>query len=89
MGKINIGLGNGNCEFNISVDKLNNEYTNEEIPHLNINASMLGHKMCEINIRMTPERLIELGNFLIVEGENSKNYYNNKENECGCLSHLR
>ena len=84
-----IGLGNGNCEFNISVDKLKHEYTNKELPHLNINGSMLGHKMCEINIRMTPERLIELGNFLILEGENSKKYYDNKENECAFLSKLR
>ncbi len=40
---------------------------------------MFGHDMGDMKIRMTPERLIELGEFLKSEGEKSKNYYKNIE----------
>lgn len=81
MSKIYIDLGNGG--FNISVDKLNQKENDENTPVLKIDGSILGHKMGEMNIRMTPERLIELGEFLISEGEKSKTYYNNQRENDG------
>ena len=76
MSKIYIDLGNGG--FNISVEKLNIEKDVENIPVLEIKGSMLGHQMGEMKIRMTPKRLKLLGEFLISEGEKSKEYYENK-----------
>ena len=81
MSKIYIDLGSGG--FNISVEKLNQKENDENTPVLKIDGSILGHKMGEMNIRMTPERLIELGEFLISEGEKSKVYYNNKRESDG------
>jgi len=79
MSKIYINLGNGG--FNISVEKLNIEKDVDNIPVLKINGSMIGHQMGEMKIRMTPERLIMLGNFLISEGEKSNEYYKDKKSD--------
>lgn len=75
--EINIDLGSGG-EFKISVEKLYIEESDFfNVPVLNITGSMQGHTMGKMQVRMTPDRLKQLGEFLILEGENAKKYYNN------------
>jgi hypothetical protein len=81
-------IGLGNSGFKFEVDKLykGNETGDENIPVLKIKANAQGHKMSEMEILITPDRLKQLGEFLIAEGERSKEYYVNKNEDgpwCG------
>jgi hypothetical protein len=71
MEEIYIDLGNGG--FNITIDRI--DISNVSIPVFKITSGVHGHKMSDIEIRMTPERIIRLGEFLIDEGEKSKSFY--------------
>lgn len=73
MENVYIGLGNGGFEF--FVEQL--VCGDDIIPLLNINARIHGHQMGEMKIRMTPDRLIQLGDFLKEQAEKSKSYYKN------------
>ena len=79
MSKIKIDLGNGG--FHFTVKKMEN--AKGVIPVLNINAEMFGHKMGEMEMRITPDRLKQIGEFLIEESVKADEYYNNEETVWG------
>lgn len=85
MKRIYIDLGNSGFSITVDEEEITTppHETLGKIPVLNINGYRYGHTMGNMKIRLTPERLKELGEFLISESENSKEYYDNENEDNG------